>query len=179
MATPYFTKFPQITYNIDGTPNNNVLVLNIIHNARFIKKLFSNLLIFYPYHVKEGETPEIIASKLYGSPLYFWVVCLANNIYNIWTDWPLSYEALQAWLIKNYGSVAIAQTTVDHYQDQYGATIDYQTYLNNIDNGATVVYADQQAYNINEGKKLIRLVDPKYVTQIENELDQILLPSTS
>jgi len=173
--TPYFNKFPKIAYDIDGTGTNNRLVIDILHRAKFIDIVRQNLIIFYPYHIKEGETPEIISAKLYGSPQYHWVILYANNIHNLWTDWPLSYDQIQAYLTQRYGSVPTAQTTVDHYEDKFGNFIDLTTYNATFSQGSVIIYADQYAYRLNEAKKLITLPDPKFVPQIENELDQLLV----
>jgi hypothetical protein len=173
--TQFFTKYPKITYDIDGTGTNTRLIIDIIHRAKFIDIVKSNLVIFYPYHVKEGETPEIIAHKLYGSSQYYWVVLLSNNIMDLWRDWPLSYDQMQQYLIHRYGSVPTSQTTIDHHEDKFGNFIDLATYNNTFSQGSTIVYADQYAFRLNEEKKLITLPDPKYVTQIENELDQFFV----
>ena len=177
MATSYFSKFTTILYDIDNTGKNVRLVTDIMHRAAFLQLVLNNSLIFYEYTVKDGETPEIIASKLYGSPDYYWVVCYANNIFSIWDDWPLSYDQMQAFLTSKYGSVQVAQTIIDHYQDQYGATIDLYTYEHTP--GNTIVYADQAAIAANQIKAQIRLVDPQYVPTIEKQLEAILIPSST
>jgi hypothetical protein len=176
--TQYFNKFQKIYYDIDGTGKNIKYVTDIIHRAKFLKAILNNSIIFYPYFVKDGETPEIIASKLYGSTQYYWIIMYANNIFSLWDDWPLSYDAMQAYLTQRYGSVPTAETTVDHYQDQYGATIDYTTYLATFSQGSIIVYADQAAITANELKKQILLVDPVFVSQIDNELNTLLVPTS-
>jgi hypothetical protein len=173
--TPYFYKFPKITYDIDGTGNNVRAVTDIIHNIKFLDVVRNNIIVFYPYQVKEGETPEIIAAKLYGSAQYHWVILFANNIFDLWTEWPLAYEQMISFLAKKYGSLQTAQTTIDHYEDKFGNFIDLTTYNNTVSDGSVIVYADQYAIKLNEAKKLIQLVDPKYITLIESELDTLLL----
>jgi hypothetical protein len=118
--TTYFDKFPRIFYDIDGTGTNVQLVTDILHRAKFLKMILQNSLVFYPYIVKDGETPEIIAAKLYGSSNYYWLVMYANDIFSLWDEWPLSYDQMQAYLTVKYGSVAAAQATIDHWEDSYG-----------------------------------------------------------
>jgi len=174
--TQYFSKFPRILYDISGNGINVRWVCDIIHRAAFIQLVLSNTVVFYPYLIKDGETPEIIADKLYGTSQFHWIILYANNIFNLWDDWPLSYDQMQAFLVQKYGSLPVAELTVDHYEDTYGATIDYTTYAATIYQGSNIVYADQAAYAANDAKKQIRLVDPNYVAQIESELDKLLVP---
>jgi hypothetical protein len=175
MPTQYFDKFPKIVYDIDNTGKNVRYVCDIIHRDKFIQSVLKNTIVFYPYIIKDGETPEIIASKLYGSPQYHWVVMFANDIFSLWDDWPLSYDQMQEFLTQKYGSVPTASTTIDHYQDKYGATIDYPSYLRTYSQGSIIVYADQAAITANEAKKQIRLVDPFCVPIIDNELSKLLV----
>lgn len=176
--TPYFSKFPQMVYDIDDTGTQARAVVDIFHRAKFLEVVKQNLVVFYDYRVKEGETPEIIADKLYGSSQYHWVVLLTNDIFSLWDDWPLSYQQYVAFLTKKYGSVETASTTIDHYQDQYGATIDYTTYLATISDGSIIVYADQQELIINDAKRDIQLIDVGFVAQIETALNALLIPKS-
>jgi hypothetical protein len=47
-----------------------------------------------PYVVVEGDTPEIVSYKFYGTPLYHWVVLIVNDIVNPREEWPLSENQL-------------------------------------------------------------------------------------
>ena len=175
----YFNKFPKVFYDVSGNNTNVRYVCDIIHRAAFLQVVLNNTIVFYPYFIKDGETPEIIASKLYGTPQYHWIILYANDIFSLWDDWPLSYDQIQAFLTQKYGSVPTAQVTIDHYQDKYGATIDYDTYAATISQGSIIVYADQNVIALNESKKQIRLIDPYYVAQIDQELNKILIPTTN
>ena len=171
----YFDKFPKFFYDIDGTGTNVQWVTDILHRAKFLKVVLANSLIFYPYIVKDGETPEIIAAKLYGSSNYYWIVMYCNDIFSLWDEWPLSYEQMQAYLTAKYGSVETAQTTIDHWEDSYGNTIDLATYNNNVST-SKIVYADQAAIAANAIKAQIKLLDPYYVPQVDAQLDALLVP---
>lgn len=176
MATQYFTKFPQTIYDMSGDGTDIRLVRDIIHHARFIEIVRTNNLIMYPYHVKDKETPDIIAHKLYGDSQYFWIVMLCNKIYNMWDNWVLSYDQFQAFIVKKYGSFATANSTVHHYQDKYGNVIDHDTYTTTIGDGSIIVSSYQYESDLNDSKRSIVLIDAKYVKTIENQLDNLLIP---
>ena len=77
----YFDRFKDIYYefNING---KKVLktVKDITTNVRFRKELLSQVTLYDEYDIQEGETPDIIAAKYYGSSQYHWVVMLANEL---------------------------------------------------------------------------------------------------
>lgn len=174
--TQYFSKFPKVAYDITGTTQFN-LATDIIHRAKFREVVKKATLIWYPYTVKDGETPEIIAHKLYGSSQYHWLVLFANDIFLIWQDWPLSYSQFIDHLTKKYGDPDTAMATHHHYEDADGNWIDQDTYAATVGEGShdidAYVYEDQ----VNEAKRDIRLIDAKYVNVIEEELDKILKPT--
>lgn len=93
--TKYFENFPVINYN-------GRLVRDLTRRNSFIKTLTTNPFVFQPYTVKEGERPEDIAYHYYGSTDYTWLVYLANNIIDPYTQWPLSEENFNRYLIDKY-----------------------------------------------------------------------------
>ena len=41
--------------------------------------------------IDDGETPEVVAEKIYGDAGAAWVVLLANSIIDPQFEWPLNY----------------------------------------------------------------------------------------
>jgi hypothetical protein len=140
--TQYFSKFPKIAYDITGTNQFN-LVTDIIHRAKFREVVKNTTLLWYPYTIKDGETPDIIAHKLYGSSQYHWLVMHANDIHLLWRDWPLSYNQFIAHLTKKYGDVETSMTQIHHYEDSLGNWIDAASYLGF--SGTWTLYASPDA----------------------------------
>ena len=50
------------------------------------QKLKSTVSLFDTYDVKNGETPEIIADKLYDDPKLHWIIMLINNVTDRYHD---------------------------------------------------------------------------------------------
>lgn len=92
----YFKDFPQFLYdfNYGDTIKTNVVV-DITRNVRFRKDILSNISLYDEYDIVDGETPEIISEKFYGTPEYHWVVMLANQKYDYKLDFPLPESILQ------------------------------------------------------------------------------------
>lgn len=92
----YFKEFPQFLYDFNyGNRIKTSLVTDITRNVRVRKEILENVTLFDEYDIIDGETPEIISEKLYGTPEYHWVVMLANGKYDYRSDFPLTEAVLQ------------------------------------------------------------------------------------
>ena len=74
----YFNYFPTTYYTNSDSSTALDTVTNIIARFAFESELKENTSIFYPYDVQDGETPEMIANKYYGSSEKHWIVLLFN-----------------------------------------------------------------------------------------------------
>ena len=75
-------------------------------------KVRTNVLFFDTYDVKEGETPEIIADKLYGDSQLHWVILMTNDITDRYHQWPMSTPQFLAFINDKYDNV----DGVHHYE---------------------------------------------------------------
>jgi hypothetical protein len=116
----YFAQIPAVVYpSIQDNGATNVALTNILTRSAFLREIVENSALFYEYQVKDGETPEVIADKLYGDPKRFWIVLLFNNLSNPSYDFPLVQEQLNAFIESKYGtSLAVAQSTIHHYEER-------------------------------------------------------------
>ena len=71
----YFSRFPDIFYDISGDGNFQV-VNNLLKRVAFREKVRTNTLLYDTYDVREGESPESIAHKFYGDVEFHWIVLL-------------------------------------------------------------------------------------------------------
>lgn len=102
----YFKDFPNFLYDFkfDGT-DRTIYVKDITRNIRFRKEILSNITAYDEYDVLDGETPEIIAEKIYGNPNYHWIIMLANDKYDWLTDFPLLEPELNKVIATRYNPV--------------------------------------------------------------------------
>lgn len=92
----YFKDFPQFLYDFNyGDKIKTSIVKDITRNIRFRKDVLSNITLYDEYDIVDGETPEIIAEKFYGSAEYHWVVMLGNGKYDYRADFPMIEPVLQ------------------------------------------------------------------------------------
>ena len=90
----YFKQHPTFVYdfkyNIITNGVRTSIVKDITRNVRFRKEILETVTVFDEYDIVDGETPEIIAEKIYGNPEYHWIIMLANQKWDYRTDFPLT-----------------------------------------------------------------------------------------
>ena len=147
----YFNEFPNIYYSfkINGK-DKFVLIKDITQNVRIRKEILANITLYDEYDIRDGKTPEIIAEKIYGSPLYHWVVMLCNERYDYINDFPLPTYELEQHVIQKYG--AGNEYKVHHYIDSNGNIVD------STNPQATSVSNYQFEDNENEKNRRIKLI---------------------
>ena len=100
----YFNFFPTTAYTNSDRSSAYDTVTNIISRFAFEKSLKQNSSLFYPYDIQDGDTPEIIASKYYGSPEKHWIVLMFNDIIDPQYDWPLNQRTLIKYINDKYAA---------------------------------------------------------------------------
>lgn len=173
----YFAKYPTIGYSLDGS--TTVAARDILRRVKIADALAEDYLIFYPYTIRDGDTPENIASKLYGSPRLHFIVLLVNNILDRYCQWPLTSDQLAAKMQKRYGTSTVdglqyAMQTVHHYEDSYGNQVDLDTYNSLPATQRQAVSIYDHEVTLNEAKRSIRLLDKRFAQQFDAEATKLL-----
>ena len=154
----YFKDFPKFIYDFNyGENSKTSVVTDITRNVRFRKQLFSEITYYDEYDIVDGETPEIIAEKIYGNAEYHWIIMLANDKYDYISDFPLAEQQLTRHIQEVYGANA---NDVKHYVNAEG-------YIVNSDAPGAVpeTFATNER-NINESKRRIKIISPQLVNTI-------------
>jgi len=164
----YFETLPSV---ISVDQNNNLYTLkNLVTRAELVDKLKNNVNLFYEYGIQDGDTPEIVAHKYYGDQNRYWMILVANELFDPEWDWPLSTNEFTAYINNKYSAAAAeadldvlsyTSSTIHHYEKllitldsetKYQTTktiiVDLETYTNTIErtevktlsDGATVTY---------------------------------------
>ena len=67
----YFKVFPEFLYDFKyGKETKTSIVKDITRNIRFRKEVLENITLYDYVDVVDGDTPEIVAEKIYGNPEY-------------------------------------------------------------------------------------------------------------
>ena len=107
----YFANFPLIPYDSIGDGDFK-LVTNLLKRVALRSKVRANSLLLDTYNVKEGETPEQIAHKLYGDVNLHWIVMFVNNITDRYYQWPMTTPQFLAFINEKYSD----PDGVHHYE---------------------------------------------------------------
>jgi len=179
----YFKNFPTIPYDAVGSGQTKD-VKNILRRVSVRSKVKANVLFYDTYDVKEGESPESIADKLYGDPELHWIVLLVNDITDRYHQWPMTYAQFLQFVNDKYADpngvhhYEIAQSsgdttkTIEVYNNSALYTGDTDFYSN-----ATTITNIEYEENRQDELRKIRLLDPQYVGQFVEEYETLMKES--
>ena len=115
----YFRQVPDFQY-VNRTQNAQSIddyqtVKNLFKRGKLREDIFVNLSFFTKYEVVGDERPDNVAFKIYDDETLDWVVLLSNNILNVQTEWPLTQDGFDTYLLDKYGSYQNINAT-HHYE---------------------------------------------------------------
>jgi hypothetical protein len=102
----YFNFFNQILYDNVGNNTNYDLITNITTKFSFDESFKKNSIVFYQHSITDGETPEMLAHKIYGSSERHWIILSLNDIVDPRLEWPIEQRSLIDLIDKTYQSRA-------------------------------------------------------------------------
>ena len=172
----YFGHFPLIPYDSVGDGDFK-LVTNLLKRVAVRSKVKTNVLVFDTYDLKSGETPELIADKLYNDPELHWVVLMMNDITDRYHQWPLNENQFLAHINDKYSNV----DAVHHYeisQTSGDTTIKIDIGTDNTDHsGATAITNYEYEVEQQDKMRKIRLLDPAYIETFVGEYKTLMKAS--
>ena len=197
MAKTYFRNIPDFNYvsRLEGQKNISeyIRVKNLFKRVKIREDLFNELSYFTKYKIIGDERPDQVAYKIYGTQDYDWIVLLSNNILNVQSEWPLSDESFNNYMIDKYGSEDNFYT-VRHYvtkeiKDSIGRIIvrpglevpsDYS--ISYYDSGVQIETTDttvavtnyEYESNIQDEVRNIYLIKPNYLNLVIQGIDSIM-----
>lgn len=155
----YFKNFDTVYYDFEINGERRIIaVVDILKNVRFKKELLSNITIYDEYDIRDSESIEIIAEKVYGNPNYHWIIMLVNEKYDYVDDFPLSTYEFELALTAKYG--AGNEYDLHHYEDENGFVVD-SSYANKYE-----VSNYEYETRVNESKRRIKLVSKELIDTI-------------
>jgi hypothetical protein len=175
----YFKQFPEIfyTFKINGKTELRILK-DIALNVRVRKEILDTITLFENYDIIDGETPEIISEKVYGTPLYHWTIMIVNLKFDYLEDFPKDDQTLTDYVYKKYRTSESDEISTVLYQQhsQFGELHYVDEDGNVVD--ATAPFASAVTnygfeFIINEKKRRIKLISPEVIGKVVSQLDGI------
>jgi len=119
MANPYFRQVPNFDY-VSRLPNANIgdyiQVKNIFKKGKLREDIFQDLAFFEKYKIQGNDRPDNVAFEVYGDSTLDWLVLLCNNVVNIQTEWPLTQDAFDRYVLNKYGDYETLYSGIHHYE---------------------------------------------------------------
>jgi len=164
----YFDNFPTILHGYNGSDGQEILVRlrDITRNVRVRRDVLANITLYEEYIIRDGETAQLIAEKVYGSAQLHWVVMLLNEKYDYVSDFPLSTPILMQHITRKYGEGNEYHT--HHYVDDNGYVV------NSTNPSAVSVSNFDYEESINEAKRRIKLISPSLIPVLLSNFDALM-----
>ena len=177
----YFSELPKTKFL-------NQTIVNLAVGVKLHKLIQNDAFALLNYAVKDGESPDTVAFNYYDDPSYAWLVLLSNNIIDPYFEWPLSQRNFESFLRQKYGSISVAQSTVERYErrlyeesqhnDGLGniitvparfVTVDKSTFDSLLPAERRIIYKYDHEENKNEAKRKIKILDEDFVPELVSQ----------
>ena len=86
----FFTNFPLVDYKF-GNEVDTALFQNLTVYVDLFDQIIDNTSLYTSYTIQDGERPDSLSFKLYGTVDHYWTFYLLNNKLRI-QGWPLTYQ---------------------------------------------------------------------------------------
>ena len=163
----YFQNFPVIYYKGKD-------VTNLLRRVGVRTKAKTNMGMFETYDVKEGETPEMIADKLYGDSTLHWVVLMVNNIVDRYHEWPMAGNQFLDYVNEKYSN----PSATHHYeiaQSSGKTTVKIDIGTDNTDYPtATIITNYEYEEKEQDRRRKIRLLEPSFIDDFVAEFKDLI-----
>ena len=164
----YFKNFPTIIYDSEGIGEFKD-VKNLLRRVGLRATTRGDVLLFDTYDVKNGETPESIAFKLYGDSELHWIIMMINDITDRFHDWPMQENQFNAYLNDKYDNVnALHHYEITQTSGDTSVKIDVGTDNTNYPS-ATLITNYEYEVREQDKKRKIRLLDPAFIADFVEE----------
>ena len=171
----YFERFPTGQYIQPGTETYK-LVSDLFRRIKIRDKVKDVASLYSEYFVTNGERPEHIAMKHFGSPMFHWIILLTNGITDAYYEWPLSFSAFEEFLYSKYDN----PDAIHHYEKVQSSgpqtSIDYSHLIecNSTDVGAQSVSNREYEQRRQDQISRIKLLNPAYVPMMIEEFERLM-----
>ena len=195
----YFRQVPDLQY-VSRLPNSQsisdyITVKNLFKRGKLREDIFGNLQFFTKYKIIGNERPDNVAYKVYDDETLDWVVLLSNNILNVQTEWPLSQQGFDTFLLEKYGSYdkiyAVHHYETNEIKNTNGILIIpaglqvpsnfTTTYYDNIlgrqvtqRNFTRAITNFEYEQKLQDDKRNIFILKPTYLNVVFNDMEEIM-----
>jgi len=194
----YFSEVPNFEYVSrlpDAKISDYITVKNFFKRGFLREDIFQNLTFFTKYQIQGNDRPDNVASQVYNDSTLDWLVLMSNNIVNIQNEWPLSNIDFDELMLDKYGSYDTLFNGIHHYETIEVKDARDVKIVNaglKVESDFSVTFFDERAggmrtvtptipvtnyqyeQKVNEDKRNIYLLQPRYLQVVRDDLEDIM-----
>lgn len=161
------------------------VLTNLTTRFSFEQKFKDNSSVYYKYDIRDGDTPEILSSKLYGSSEKHWVILLMNDIVDPLYDWPLNQSNIIKFIDSKYTSSAnVGETGLEWASSHTHSYYKIETQTVNLtgyevvtkyeidSNAYSNLVTSSTSYTLDDGNQITIAISKETKTYYEYEIDE-------
>ena len=194
----YFSEVPNFEYVSrlpDAKISDYITVKNFFKRGFLREDIFQNLTFFTKYQIQGSDRPDNVASQVYNDSTLDWLVLMSNNIVNIQNEWPISNPDFDEIMLERYGSYDTLFNGIHHYETIEVKDARDVKIVNaglKVESNYSVTFFDERAnqmktvtptipvtnyqyeQKVNEDKRNIYLLQPRYVQVVRDDLEDLM-----
>ena len=186
----YFSKVPDLEY-VSRLPDSRigdyVKVKNLFKGVRLREDILQDLTVFEKYQIIGNDRPDNVAYNFYGDSTLDWLVLKCNNIINIQSEWPMTQEDFDRYLINKYKTYDDVYNGIHHYETieiknskgvvmvPEGLQVPSDWTYTFFDSAMGQHLSSLKQYNDVQNNPVVSVTNYDYETKIENEKRNIYL----
>jgi len=194
----YFSEVPDFEYVSrlpDAKISDYITVKNLFRRGFLREDIFQDLTFFTKYQIQGDDRPDNVAFEIYQDSSLDWLVLMANNVINIQNEWPISNSVFDELMTDKYESYENLIGGIHHYETievkDASSVVIVKAGLQ-VESIYSVTFFDERAnelktitptipvtnyeyeQKINEGKRNIYLLKPKYIQVVRDDLEDLM-----
>lgn len=108
----FFKQFPKIDYDFRNSGTTQKMT-DIYRSIRVLPNFLDQISGYKFYEIINGERPDIVSQRLYGTSNYYWTFFVVNDfLHDGYRAWPMSQEQLSEYIATQYEGYVITTEPV-------------------------------------------------------------------
>ena len=100
----------------DAKISDYARVKNLFKRVTLREDIYSNLMYFTKYNIQGDDRPDNVAHRIYSDSTLDWLILLSNNITHIPTEWPMSQNDFDRFLLDKYNTYDNLYNGIHHHE---------------------------------------------------------------
>ena len=162
----FFSQFPKISYDINAN-GIKTEITDMFRHVDVRDGFIDNISTYTWYEILEGERPDVVSNRLYGTPDYYWTFFVVNETLKQGLNtWPKSYRQFELMLEQDYSKYSTLIFIPRQYPvaRKYENSFEMVNYFGglDLDNGNIRIRAKDPVDGINVEADILKFDDQRY-----------------